>query len=185
MREKKMRMSRFARRSLTATARALSSSTLTPATARALSSSSGPPPLPTRAAFPHWERLQTRWNDNDMQGHVNNALYYGFVDDAINRHLLAHAVDAQYARFVAASSCRYVAPLSYPDDLDVGMRVTKIGSSSATYEVGLFRGAEVVDQDEVAAAVVDWVHVYVDAESGRPSPFDDKVRAVLTSLVTE
>jgi acyl-CoA thioester hydrolase len=120
-----------------------------------------------------------------MQGHVNNALYYGFVDDAINRHLLAHAVDAQYARFVAASSCRYVAPLSYPDDLDVGMRVTKIGSSSATYEVGIFRGADVVDQDEVAAAVVDWVHVYVDAESGRPSPFDDKVRAVLTSLVTE
>lgn len=124
-----------------------------------------------------------------MFGHVNNALYYGFVDDAINRHLIANGVGIEHTRFVAASACTYSVPVSYPDDLDIGLRVTKIGASSATYEVGIFR-APIVDEpaaaaDEAAAATVSWVHVYVDKTSGRPTPINAHVRAVLETLVAE
>ena len=125
-----------------------------------------PVPLPRDAAF----------------GHINNVLYYAYMDDAVNQHLLDRGVGYD-PRFVAASSCRYYEPLSYPTDIDVGLRVDKVGTSSVSYSLGLFSAPQGKDPplDQPAAACGTFVHVYVD-QSGRPIPISHQVRGILDEL---
>jgi len=131
---------------------------------------------PSRNSYPHFERIQTRWNDNDAFGHINNAIYYAYMDDGVNAHLLKRNVGIDLPRFVAQSSCRYMKPLSYPSPIDVGLSIERLGTSSASYSIGIF-GAD----DEVVAALGTFVHVYVDAK-GRPTPIGEHARAVLSTL---
>lgn len=157
----------------------------------------------TSPSYPHLERLQTRWNDNDGFGHVNNVLYYSFFDDAVNAHLLGHGVGYEAPRFVAESSCRYLRPLAYPQSVEVGLCVARLGSSSCSYEIGVFgvplpskqrkaiatasaKGAEMESQfsERFLAATGTFVHVYVDG-SGRPTPISKRVREVLGTLHAE
>ena len=111
---------------------------------------------------------------------VNNAIYYQFMDDAVNMHLLAHGIGVSWPRFVASSSCRYLRPFAFPSDISVGLRIARLGSSSASYEIGLFPLAADGEAGELAA-VGTFVHVYVD-QTGRPKAFDETVRGVLSSL---
>ena len=129
----------------------------------------------TPADFPvHWP-VSTRWTDNDMFGHLNNAVYYALFDTAINAWtdttLGIDPMTAPWLGVVAESGCRYFAELQFPDPLTVGLAVTRLGTSSVTYRTALFReGAEVV------AAVGHWVHVYVDRDTRRPMPIPDPLR---------
>lgn len=138
---------------------------------------------PVRADFFHYERLMTRWNDNDAFGHINNVIYYSFFDDAVNAQLIRCGIGASYPRFVASSSCVYFAPLAYPQQIDVGLGVTKLGNSSVAYSIGIFAGEEGAVASQPAAACGTFVHVYVDA-AGRPTPLAQPVRDALQSLLT-
>ncbi|KAL1523102.1 hypothetical protein AB1Y20_018060 [Prymnesium parvum] len=138
-----------------------------------------PNPLLHRAAYPHFERIQTRWNDNDAFGHINNAVYYCYMDNAVNSHILSkQQPDDKYKfpRFVAESSCKYLAPLSYPSPIDVGLRLFKLGRSSVEYRIGIFAA----DSDR-AAALGTFVHVYVDAD-GKSKEIPPSMRAILSRL---
>ena len=142
----------------------------------------------SRVQYPATIPLKTRWNDNDAFGHVNNAVYYVFMDDAVNTHLISHGV--QGARFVAESSCRFLRPLVYPQPVEVGLSITKLGRSSATYGIGIFSlpiahgitGPSATTERELCAAGT-FVHVYVDA-NGRPTPMADHTRRVLEQLAS-
>lgn len=136
-----------------------------------------------RESFPHIETLQTRWADNDVYGHVNNVEYYAFFDTVINRWLIReggldiHAGDV--IGVCAESHCTYRDGLAFPDDVDAGLRVGKLGNSSVTYEIGLFASGA----DEPSAT--GWfVHVFVDAESRRPVPMPARLRASLERLIS-
>ena len=135
-----------------------------------------------RAEYPHLLTIPTRWADNDVYGHVNNVEYYAFFDTVINRWLIAeggldiHAGDV--IGLCAESHCTYRAGFSFPEDVEAGLRVGKLGDSSVRYEIGLF-GA---DAEEPAAE--GWfVHVFVDAASRRPAPIPERLRASLERLV--
>ena len=134
----------------------------------------------TGADFPvHWP-VTTRWADNDMFGHLNNAVYYQLFDSAINGWInTALAVDpvtAPWLGVVAESGCRYYAELAFPDPLVVGLAVARLGTSSVTYRLGLFAaGARV-------AAVGHWVHVYVDRGTRRPVPIPPPIRTLLQTV---
>lgn len=135
---------------------------------------------PTSRDFPvHWP-VSTRWADNDMFGHLNNAVYYQLFDTAINGWINTGAGVDPLAipelGVVAESGCRYLAELAFPDPLVVGLAVTRLGRSSVTYRLGVFRNG---GQAEPVAAVGHWVHVYVDRESRRPVPIPDAIRALL------
>ena len=124
--------------------------------------------------------VQTRWTDNDMFGHLNNAVYYALWDSALNAWLARDAgadpmTDAAFP-VVAESSCRYLSELAYPDDLVVGIGVDRLGSSSVTFRLALY-AAGLPPTDRVAA-VGRWVHVYVDRDTRRPTPMPAEVRAV-------
>jgi acyl-CoA thioester hydrolase len=126
--------------------------------------------------------MPTRWGDNDSYGHVNNVVYYSFFDSAVNRHLIKKGVldiaSSAVIGLVVETRCTYFSSIGFPDDVDVGMRVTKLGNSSVQYEIALFRG----DAD-MASAVGHFTHVYVERASNRPVAIPDAVRRVLSDLV--
>jgi acyl-CoA thioester hydrolase len=137
-------------------------------------------PLPRRADYVHAERIQTRWNDNDVYGHVNNVVFYAWFDTVINRWLIAEGGLVPDASDViglcASSQCRYVAPATYPEELTGALRVARVGRSSVGYEIGIFR-------DEELLAFGSFVHVFVDRKDRRPTPIPDRLRAALERLV--
>lgn len=136
--------------------------------------------------FPvHWPVL-TRWTDNDMFGHLNNAVYYELFDTAINAWINTTVdvdpVTAPWLGVVAESGCRFFAELKFPDPLVVGLAVTRLGTSSVTYRTALFDQAVAGDSAQApVAAVGHWVHVYVDRDSRRPVPIPDDIRTLLAT----
>lgn len=128
--------------------------------------------------------LSTRWTDNDVYGHVNNAIYYAFFDSAVNRFLIEEGGLDIHAGpvigLVVESSCRYHAPLAYPEPIVGGVRVDRLGTSSVTYGVAVF--AEGKDD---AAADGTFTHVFVDRVTRRPTPIPDELRRALERLRTD
>jgi acyl-CoA thioester hydrolase len=135
-----------------------------------------------RAAYRHFMSIESRWMDNDVYGHINNVVYYAFFDTVVNRYLIkAGALDIHQGAvigLVVETGCQYFAPLSFPDTIEAGLRVVRIGRSSVRYEVGLFRAGEAAP-----AAQGHFVHVYVDRGNRRPvelpAPLRDALAAVL------
>lgn len=135
----------------------------------------------TRAAYPLITRHTTRWRDNDMYGHVNNAVFYEYVDSTVNAWLIARRAlevpDGSVIGLVVASDCTYFAGLGFPDPVDAGMRTARVGRTSVTYEVGLFRG-----DAEQEAARARFTHVCVDPAGHRPVPLPARLREALGEL---
>ncbi len=139
--------------------------------------------VPAAADFPvHWP-VTTRWADNDMFGHLNNAVYYALYDSAINgwinTSLGIDPLTAPWLGVVAESGCRYLAELRFPEPLTVGLAVTRLGTSSVTYRLGLWQ------QDGPTAAVGHWVHVYVGRAGRKPVPIPDPIRQLLEKARVE
>ncbi len=136
----------------------------------------------TRARYPHFVVVPTRWMDNDVYGHVNNVVYYSYFDTVINRYLISEGgLDISGGAVIgvaAESHCRYHRGVAFPADLDAGLRVGKLGRTSVRYEIGIFAPGE----DEASAE--GWfVHVFVDRTTRRPAPPPDRLRAALERLL--
>jgi acyl-CoA thioester hydrolase len=137
----------------------------------------------SRSAFKVFRRIDTRWMDNDVYGHVNNVVYYSWFDTAVNAHLIEKgALDIHHGEtigLVIETQCNYFAPLAFPQTIEAGIRVAKLGSSSVRYEIGLFAQGE-----DLCAARGHFVHVYVDKENRRPVlALPLKLKTVLETLV--
>src|SRR3954452_2452063 len=122
--------------------------------------------VPALTEYPHVLPIATRWKDNDVYGHVNNVEYYSYFDTVINAYLIREGgLDIHGGETIglcAESHCRFDAAVSFPDTIEAGLRVGRLGRSSVRYEIGLFR-----DGEQVAEG---WfVHVFVDRETRRPS----------------
>ena len=104
---------------------------------------SRPQPQP-REAYAHFSTITTRWMDNDVYGHVNNVVYYSWFDTAVNAHLIEQgALDTEAGEtigLVVETQCNYFAPLSFPQTIEAGIRVARLGQSSVRYEVGVCPG---------------------------------------------
>jgi acyl-CoA thioester hydrolase len=154
---------------------------------RALSPGSDSPaaaPAQERASYGHWLALATRWKDNDVYGHVNNTEYYSYFDTIINGYLIEEGgLDIHAGETIGLcveSHCNYSAALAFPETVDVGMRVGKLGRSSVRYEIGIFRRG--VDEP---AATGWFVHVFVGRDDRRPVPIPDRIREALERLAVE
>lgn len=131
----------------------------------------------TRDDFTVFRAMTTRWSDNDMYGHLNNAVYYELFDAVLNAWLIEETgtdeVTTPTMGVVAESSCRFYSELAYPHPIDVGVRVERIGTKSVTFAFGLFAGGS----DDLAAHGL-WAQVYVDRAGRHTVPIPDDVRAV-------
>ncbi|MET0450003.1 MAG: thioesterase family protein [Aeromicrobium sp.] len=134
-----------------------------------------------RTEFPVLRTISTRWEDEDVYGHVNNVVYYSFFDTAVNGYLIdATGTDIRRldaVGLVAETQCEFLRELNFPGDVHAGLSVTRLGTSSIVYRIGLFQG----DSDE-PAAIGRFVHVYVDATSRTVTPVPDVIRAATTPL---
>lgn len=140
-------------------------------------------PLP-RTAFALFRPMPTRWMDNDVYGHVNNVVYYSYFDTAVNAFLVENRLlditGSDVVGLVAETGCSYFESVAFPDALETGLAVTRLGRSSVTYRIGVFR-----EGAPSAAAQGHFVHVYVTRDTGRPTAIPDFVRSALATLLIQ
>ena len=137
-------------------------------------------PTETRDRYPHFMSVQTRWSDNDIYGHVNNVTYYSYFDTVVNCFLIDEGgLDIQQDSIIGVAvetMCNFMKPIAYPEPIDAGLRVGKIGHSSVRFEIGIFRKG-----DEEAAAG-HFVHVFVDRATHKPVPIPVNFRAAFERI---
>jgi len=136
----------------------------------------------SRADYAQFKQMTTRWRDNDMYGHMNNVVFYEYVDTAVNMWLIENsALDIPHGEvvgLVVETACTFHGPLGFPEPLDVGLKVSRIGNTSVTFEIGLFDL-----RDQHAAAEARFTHVYVNAKTRRPVPVSEGLRVSLEQLI--
>lgn len=137
---------------------------------------------PARAEYRWFHPLPLRWMDNDIYGHMNNVNHYSLFDTLVARFLLVHGVlnlaSSPHVGLVVETGCRYFAPLAFPDDVTGGLRIERLGGTSITYGLALFRGA-----DAAAAAAAHFIHVYVErAAQTRSAPLPEALRRAALAL---
>ena len=139
------------------------------------------PPLKGREAYKVWRAIGTRWADNDAYGHINNTIYYGWFDTAVNAWLIEQGLldiaAGDPIGLVVETGCRYAAPLAYPEPVEIGLAVETLGSSSVRYRLGVFAKGS-----GAPAAEGFFVHVYVGRDSRRPVPLPAAWRAALDAI---
>ncbi|MFC6886712.1 MULTISPECIES: acyl-CoA thioesterase [Actinomadura] len=132
--------------------------------------------------YPHWETVPTRWQDNDVYGHVNNVVHYALMDTVINEWMIRTAgfdpLAGDAIAMCVESHCVYKAEVSFPDTIRMGMRVGKLGRSSVRWEIGMVRSS-----DGTLVAEGHFVHVFVGRGSRRPVEIADPIRAEMQRLV--
>jgi acyl-CoA thioester hydrolase len=125
--------------------------------------------------YPHRAPFATRWNDNDVYGHLNNTVYYEAMDTTINVWLMSVGLDPSAGEPIGvcvSSSCEFKASAAFPDALEVGLRVGRVGTSSVTWELGILRDGEVMAEGR-------FVHVFVDDATRRPVPIPAQIRVAI------
>ncbi len=141
---------------------------------------SRPEPL-SKDSFPAHRTLGTRWADNDVYGHMNNVVHYALFDTAINGWLMETGLldfkTGSTVGLVVETGCQYFAEMAFPDTVIAGIGVERIGNSSVTYRIALFRNDEAQ-----ASAQGRFTHVYVDRETRRPKPLDPVWRGTLEGI---
>lgn len=145
-----------------------------------MTSSSAKPQPELRGAYRHFQSITTRWSDNDTYGHVNNVVYYSWFDTLVNSFLIQQGVLDIYRGttigMVVETSCNYFASLAFPETVELGLRVAHVGRSSVRYEIGVF------GTNGLMAAKGHFVHVYVDAQTRRPTTLPDNLIHILETL---
>ena len=146
-----------------------------------------PPTIPhatQRSEYRYFLAIPTRWMDNDSYGHINNVTYYSYFDTVVNEHLIRvgglDIAEGPVVGYVVENMCRYLKPLTFPETIDAALRVLKLGTSSVTYEIGIFRQG-----DDEAAATGRFVHVWVDRATQRPVSIPPSIRSALEPLLVE
>ena len=140
-----------------------------------------PAPRP-RTDFRHFSSITTRWADNDAYGHVNNVVYYSYFDTLLNRYLIdAGKLDIHEGRVIGVAVetlCRFHKSFAYPETIDGGLRIGRLGASSVRYEIGLFAQGE-----DMARAEGHFIHVFVDRTTQRPQPIPAGIREALEKIL--
>ena len=137
-----------------------------------------------RSDYNHFSKMSTRWNDNDIYGHLNNVIYYELFDTAVNKWLIKNnLIDIKNGNnigLIVQSGCNYFSSFKYPEDIEAGIRVTKIGNSSVRYEVGLFK-----PNDDLASADGFFIHVYVNRVSKKPITLNYEFKKKLDTIYVD
>ena len=138
--------------------------------------------LGNRTDYKHFHPIQTRWNDNDIYGHVNNVVYYAYFDTAVNMFLVDCAgFDPHTATEIGIcpeTHCNYHKPLAYPHKLETGLRITQLGKSSVRYEIAIF-----IEGESEPAATGHFIHVFVNRETRRPVPIPASIRVAMETIL--
>lgn len=139
-----------------------------------------------RSDYDVFRHINTRWADNDAYGHVNNVVYYAWFDTAVNAYLIEQGVLDIYQGstigLVVETQCNYFTPVAFPQPVELGIRVARVGSASVRYELAVFT-ENAKGEFDVCAAKGHFVHVYVDKLTRRPASLSATFKSVLEKLI--
>ena len=137
-----------------------------------------------RSDYSYFHSITTRWADNDIYGHINNVVYYSYFDTVANQYLIEFAdfnpVSAPVIGVIVHSNCNYIKAIAYPDKIEAGLTVKKLGRSSVTYGIGVFRQGE-----SAACAYGEFVHVFVNRKNNLPMSIPTKIRESLQKILID
>ena len=137
-----------------------------------------------RSDYSYFKNITTRWADNDIYGHINNVVYYSYFDTVANQYLIEFAdfnpVSAPVIGVIVHSNCNYIKAIAYPDKIEAGLTVKKLGKSSVTYGIGIFRQGE-----SAACAYGEFVHVFVNRKDNLPISIPTKIRESLQKILID
>ncbi|GLB35303.1 putative thioesterase [Lyophyllum shimeji] len=135
-----------------------------------------------RSDYSYFLPYRTRWSDNDQYSHINNSIYYHLFDSIVNTYLIENCGlkpnESPVIGLVVSSFCQFFAPLSFPRVLDLGLRVNKLGTSSVSYEVGVFEQGK-----DTPAAVGGYTHVFVESRSRKSTPMNAETKTGLRRIL--
>lgn len=138
----------------------------------------------TRSDYRVFYPVTTRWMDNDINGRINNVTYYSYFDTAANTFLINHCdldiYKGEIIGLVVSSSCEYLSPIAFPDKIEVGLRIDRLGNSSVQYGMAIFR-----DNQEQACAFGNFIHVFVDRVSNKPTRIPELMRKSLQKITVD
>lgn len=133
----------------------------------------------TRDQFSYWKSVEVRWGDMDAVGHVNNTVYFVYLESA--RVEMLHKIGARRAQrndsqgpALVSTSCDFKRQVVYPATIDVGVRVEKIGNRSFQMSYGLFLHGT----DELVATASS-VNAWIDYALQRAVELPEELRAAL------
>ena len=134
-----------------------------------------------RSDYSYFKNITTRWADNDIYGHINNVVYYSYFDTVANQYLIEFAdfnpISAPVIGVIVHSNCNYIKAIAYPDKIEAGLTVKKLGRSSVTYGIGVFRQGE-----SAACAYGEFVHVFINRKDSLPISIPTKIRESLQKI---
>ena len=137
-----------------------------------------------RSDYSYFKNITTRWADNDIYGHINNVVYYSYFDTLANQYLIEFAdfnpLSAPVIGVIVHSNCNYIKAIAYPDKIEAGLTVKKLGRSSVTYGIGIFRQGE-----SAACAYGEFVHVFVNRKDNLPISIPTKIRESLQKILID
>ena len=137
-----------------------------------------------RSDYSYFKNITTRWADNDIYGHINNVVYYSYFDTVANQYLIEFAdfkpISNTIIGVVVHSNCTYIKAIAYPDKIEAGLTVKKLGRSSVTYGIGVFRQGE-----SAACAYGEFVHVFVNRKNNLPMSIPTKIRESLQKILID
>jgi len=130
----------------------------------------------SRESFRIFRTIATRWHDNDV-------FYYSWFDTAVNAWLIENGfldpAGSDVVGLVVETGCTYFESVAFPEAVEAGVAVERLGNSSVTYRIGIFRQG-----GTQAAAQGRFTHVYVERATQRPVPIPSGLRAALAALLS-
>ncbi|XP_004446932.1 uncharacterized protein [Dasypus novemcinctus] len=162
-------------------------------------------------AYGYFLPIQTRWQDNDQYGHVNNAVYYSYFDTIINHYLIRYCglktslLTSPVVGFMVTTQCHFHTPIGFPQIPVAALAVERVGHSSVRYRLalfpseptkeppsvdlsalsdGFFFGHPVLAQfDTLACTTGSSVHVFVNPATSQPTGLPEDFRCSLLKLL--
>ena len=135
-----------------------------------------------RSDYSYFHLITTRWADNDIYGHINNVVYYSYFDTVANQYLIEFAdfnpINASIIGVVVHSNCTYIKAIAYPNKIEAGLTIKKLGKTSVTYGIGIFKKGE-----KAAYAYGEFVHVFVNRKDNQPTTIPEKIREALQKIL--
>ncbi len=128
--------------------------------------------------------ITTRWMDNDVYGHINNVHYYSYFDTVANTYLIREGGlninSSEDIGYIVHSQCSYLSALAFPDAIEGGFRVNRLGNSSVEYGIGIFK-----EGADNAAAHGTFTHVFVNRNTERPVAISGRMLKALGGAQVE
>lgn len=114
---------------------------------------------PSRSQFRHFTALPVRWGDMDMLGHINNVIFFRYIESARIAYFDAlldndPSIWGGEGPILAEIQCRFIQQLHYPAQLEMGTRTVKIGGRSLQLECVIFKQGEPAPLASSRAAIV-------------------------------